>query len=211
VYWKSWPLGTGGRPTCPAATWTFCSRKHLDDVAGRQVARLQRVRVEPDPHAVVLLAEEHDVADAFDASQSVLELDRGIVAQVKLVVNRPARVRVFVGAEREHQQQVGGALLDIHADRLDHLRQGRLGHGDAVLHQDLRHVDVGPQGEGHIEGVGAVVVALRRHVQHPLDAHDLLLDGGRHGVRDHLGIRAGIAGSHLHRRRRDVGVLGDRQ
>ena len=27
VYWKSWPLGTGGWPIWPAATCTFCSRK----------------------------------------------------------------------------------------------------------------------------------------------------------------------------------------
>ena len=24
VYWKTWPLGTGGWPIWPAATWTFC-------------------------------------------------------------------------------------------------------------------------------------------------------------------------------------------
>jgi hypothetical protein len=24
VYWKLWPVGTGGWPICPAATCTFC-------------------------------------------------------------------------------------------------------------------------------------------------------------------------------------------
>ncbi len=25
-YWKLWPRVAGGWPTCPAGTWTFCSR-----------------------------------------------------------------------------------------------------------------------------------------------------------------------------------------
>ena len=44
VYWKAWPVGTGGWPSWPAATCTFCSRRAVDDVAGRQVAGGQLLR-----------------------------------------------------------------------------------------------------------------------------------------------------------------------
>ena len=106
MYWKSWPVGTGGWPICPAATCTFCSRRTLDHVAGRQVPRRQLVRVEPDAHAVVLLAEDEHVADAVHAGQRVLELDGGVIAQVELVVVRPAGLRVVVGIQVDHQQDV---------------------------------------------------------------------------------------------------------
>ena len=106
MYWKSWPWGTGGWPICPAATCTFCSRKHPDHVAGRQVPRLQLVRVQPDAHAVVLLAEDEHVADALQPGQRVLELDGGVVAQVELVVVRPAGLRVVLGVQADHQEDV---------------------------------------------------------------------------------------------------------
>ena len=68
-----------------------------------------------------------------------------------------------------------------------------------------------PSCESDRQRVGAVVGALRRHVEHVLDAVDLLLDRRGHGVEHQLGVGARIAGRHLHRRRRDVGILGDRQ
>ena len=73
---------------------------------------------------------------------------------------------------------------------------GQLRHGqrDAVLHQHLGHVQVGAQLEGDRQRVGAVVGALRRHVEHVLDAVDLLLDRRGHGVGHHLGVGPGIAG-----------------
>ena len=53
----------------------------VDDVRGRQAARGQLVRVEPEAHAVIALAEHQDVADPLDAQQLVLELDGGEIAQ----------------------------------------------------------------------------------------------------------------------------------
>ena len=52
---------------------------------------------------------------------------------------------------------------------------------------------------------------LRRHVEHALDAVDLLLDRRRHRVGHHLGAGPRIGDRHLHRRRRDRRVLRDRQ
>ena len=54
-------------------------------------------------------------------------------------------------------------------------------------------------------------VALRRHVEHVLDAVDLLLDRRRDRVGHDLGAGAGIGRRHLNRRRRHVRVLRDRQ
>src|ERR1700692_4339123 len=93
VYWKSWPLGTGGWPICPAATCKFCSRKtRITSPAVR--FRLQLVGVEPHAHAVVLLPEDRHVADALQLGQCVLELDGGVIAHVKLAIIGPAGLRV---------------------------------------------------------------------------------------------------------------------
>ena len=86
VNWNTWPVGD----------------RRLADLAGgdlhvllRDGARRRRVavrlrdghllRVEPEPHAVVALAEVGDVADAGQPRQLVVELDRGVVAQVEVV------------------------------------------------------------------------------------------------------------------------------
>ena len=79
---------------------------------------------------------------------------------------------------------------------------------NAVLHQDLGHVQIGADLEGDRERVGAVAGAGGGHVDHVLHAVDLLLDGGGDGFGDHLGAGAGVGGRDLHRGRRDLGVLG---
>ena len=187
VSWNSWPLGTGGWPIWPAATWMFCCSIALTTSVGGQVARRQLLRVEPDPHAVVALAEVGDVADAVEPGQLVLDLDRGVVAQVEVVVRLPSgenRLTII--------RMLGDFFLTVTPRRLT--RSGRTGSAsdDAVLHQHLGHVQVGAELEGDGQRVGAVVGALRRHVHHALDAVDLLLDRRGHGVGHDLGVGAGI-------------------
>ena len=80
VNWNCWPAGTGCWPIWPAATWTFWLLTALDHVGGGQVAGGHLLRVEPDPHAVVALAQVGHVAHAVDPLQLVLDLDRGVVA-----------------------------------------------------------------------------------------------------------------------------------
>ena len=58
----------------------------VDDVRGGQAARGQLVRVEPEAHAVIALAQHLDVADPVEAEQLVLELDGGEIAHVDAVV-----------------------------------------------------------------------------------------------------------------------------
>ena len=68
----------------------------LDHVGGRHAQGGELLRIEPDAHAVVARAEERHVAHALDARQVVLHAERGVVAQVELVVveaRRPASSR----------------------------------------------------------------------------------------------------------------------
>ena len=96
----------GVRPAGPAWSWCTGTPGRWASAAGRSgrpppgcsaaamalitslAVRLQRrhlLRVEPEPHAVVALAEVGDVADARQARQLVAELDGGVVAQVEAV------------------------------------------------------------------------------------------------------------------------------
>ena len=55
-------------------------------VVGAQIQRGQFVRVQPDPHAVVPLAHVSHIGHALEPSQFVLDLDRGVIAQIDVVV-----------------------------------------------------------------------------------------------------------------------------
>ena len=81
---------------------------------------------------------------------------------------------------------LGDFFLTATPRPLDQVGQDRLGQRYAVLHEHLRDVEVGSGLEGDGQGVVAVVGALRGHVHHALDAVDLLLDRGGHGVGDDL-------------------------
>ena len=59
--------------------------------------------------------------------------------------------------------------------------------GDAVLHEHLRDVEIGAEREGDGDLQLAVAGRLRGHVEHVLDAVDLLLDRRRDRVGDDLG------------------------
>ena len=77
----------------------------------------------------------------------------------------------------------------------DLLGQPRLGDRHAVLHEHLRLVEVGAELEGDGERQPAVVGGLAAHVEHVLDAVDLLLDRRGDGVGDRLRRRPRIAWS----------------
>ena len=49
-------------------------------------AQAKLVRIDPDPHAVIALAEQKDVADPVHARQFVLDLQDGVIAEIELVV-----------------------------------------------------------------------------------------------------------------------------
>ncbi len=172
---------------------------------GGQAALGHLVRVEPHAHRVVARAEQLHLAHAVDARQAVLDVEHRVVAQVRHVVAVVGRQQV------DHHRQVGAALDGGHAQALHHVGQARHGLRDAVLHQLLGLVRVGAQLEGHRHGQVAVAVGLRLHVEHVLDAVDLLFERRGDGLGDHLGVGARKLRAHHHRRRHDLGVLRDRQ
>ena len=68
-----------------------------------------------------------------------------------------------------------------------------------------------PIAERDGDGELAVAGRLAAHVEHVLDAVDLLLERRRDGAGDGLGGCAGIGRRDLHRRRDDFRILRDRQ
>ena len=174
-------------------------------VAGREVPRSKLLRVDPDPHAVIALAGDEDVADPRQAEQLVADVHQRVVAQVELVVAAVGRLDV------DAHEDVGHPLAGRHASLLDDVGEHRQSQVHPVLHQYLGQVQVHALVESHGKTVGAVVGGLRLHVEHLLDAVDLLLDGRGHRLGHHLGAGAGIGATDLHRRRRDRRVLGQGQ
>ena len=82
---------------------------------------------------------------------------------------------------------------------------------DAVLHVDGSHVRVGALLEIHCNHTRTVVGGLRSHVGHVLHTIDALLKRRNNGVQHRLCIGTSIGGLHRNGRRRNIGVLLDRQ
>ena len=81
-----------GRSARPAAS-RFWLRIAAATSPAVMSQRGQLLRVEPGADAVVALAEDVDVRDAVHAQQLVLDVDRGVVAQVEVVVAAVRRDR----------------------------------------------------------------------------------------------------------------------
>jgi len=177
----------------------------LDHVAGGQVARGDLGGVQPDAHAVFARAEDEDIPHARHARDGVADVQQGVVGHVDAVVTPVRRGQV------DDQAEIGAALA--HRDALPAylLRQPGLRQGHAVLHQHLRLVEVGPLLEGDGELHDTIVRGLAGHIQHVLDAIDLLLQRRGDGLRQHFGAGARIDGLDLHAGRGDLGILRDRQ
>ncbi len=176
-----------------------------DDVLRGEAARLHEVRVQPDPHGVLAGAEHRHVADAVEALEFVLDIDDRVVRQeqaVEAAVRRPQPDEF----EDRRRLLLGRDALDLHFRG-----QGGECGGDPVLHQDLVLVGVRADRESDGEIVGAVAGAGRLHVEHVLDAVDVLLDRQGDGIDERRGARAGIARRDLHGRRHDVRILRGRQ
>jgi len=179
--------------------------ERLDHVPDGHPPRGEACRIQPDPHAVLLLPKDARFSHAVEPGQLLDHLNRRVVAQVQLVVAPVGRVEV------DEHDQVGRPLLRGHPDLPHHLGERGEGDRDAVLDEHLGHVQVRAHLERDRQRVAAVVARLGRHVQHVFHAVDLLLDRRRHGVGQHLRAGPGIRASDLHGRRRDLGVLRNGQ
>ena len=176
-----------------------------DHVGGGQLPCSQLCRVKPDAHGILALAEDDDVADAWNALQGILDVDVQIVGDV--LVRKAVIGRVESGGKNEVRIRLG----DGHAGVLDFLRQAALRGRYAVLHVDRGDVQVVSGAEGYVDVAGAVVRTGGGDVVHPLDAVDLLLQRNRNRRFDHLRVRADVVAGDGDLRRRQVRIQGDRQ
>ena len=177
----------------------------VGDVGCGQPERLQAIRIEPHPHRIVARAEHGDRADAVDAGDRVGHFKRGVVGDEQRVARLVGRIKVH-----DHHQ-IGRAFLHDDADIAHVRRQPRRRDGDAVLHLHLGDIEIGAELEAHCDREAAVGGRVRRHVDHVLDAVDLLLDRRDHGRGHDLGAGAGILAGDADQGRRDLGILRDRQ
>ena len=104
-------------------------------------------------------------------------------------------------------RNVGRLFFCGHADALHLGRENGDRNGDAILHQDLCRIEIGAELEGDAQHHVTVAGALRRHVEHVLNAIDLLLNWRRHCLRYHLRVRTRVVGRDLDRWWRDFGIL----
>ena len=197
------------------------ARGRSADLAGRDVGVLRLDRgdhvrrheralehllgIQPDPHAVLADAEDRHVAHPRQARELVAQLQRREVREIEGVV------LVALRGQRHDLQDRRRLLLRDDPLLLDGFRELRERGRDAVLHQHLGQIEVGADREGHDERVPAVVRRRRLHVEHALDAVDLLLDRQPHRLDQSLRVRPGVVGRHLDGRRRDRRILRDRQ
>ena len=177
----------------------------VDDVLRRQAARLKQVRIHPYAHRVLPGADDRHVADAGEALKLVHHIDDGVVRQEQTIEAAVGRGQADI-FENRGRLLLGRDALDLHF-------QWQRGNGgrDTVLDQDLVLVGIRADREGDDQGVSAVVRARRLHVEHVLDAVDILLERQRDGVDQRPGARARIRRRHLNRRRDYVGILRGRQ
>ena len=132
--------------------------QRVGDVAGRQAAAREPVRIEPQPHREPALAEDDDVADAGHALQRVADVAVEVVADEERVV------AVVVGVEADAAEEPCRALGDgdavgAHLER--HAAERRV---HAVLHVDRGEVGIAADLEGDGDRADAVVGAGRGHV-----------------------------------------------
>ena len=195
-------------------------RRQAPDVARRDLAvlrgdrrnhvvRHQRrggepLRIEPDTHRV-RRAEDIDLAYSLDARQRVLDVRRHIVGHVLVY----AGVGLVIDADE--QQRVRVRFGHAHALRLHLLRQARDRRLDLVLHLHLRDVGVGALLEDRGDARLPARARLRAEIEEAVDPRQLLLEHLRDAVLDRLGRGAGIGRADIDLRRRDVGILLDRQ
>jgi hypothetical protein len=167
-------------------------QRHVDS---GHAERFQPLRIEPDPHRIVAATEHRDRSDAVDAGERVLDLERREIGNEQRVARTVRRIKMH------HHHQVGRALAHRDADVAHVGGQARRRGGDAVLHLHLRDIEIGAEVEGDGNAEASVSGRVRRHVEHVLDAVDLLLDRSDHGRGDHLRAGAGILAGDVDDRR----------
>ena len=165
----------------------------------------QAIRLDPDSHRVVAGADDVNPANPLDAGEGVLDVDQGIIAEELLVEAR------IVRRQGDQHKDVRERFFGGDREAFDFLGKLGGGGGNPVLGEDRVHVRVGADLERDIDGHGAVVGIGRLHVDHVVDAVDLLFQGRGDRLFNTDSVGPGVVGTHLDDRRRDVGILLGRQ
>ena len=195
-----------GRCADPAARGLEVLLLDRGDHVGRRQPQLgQLVGPEPDAHAVVGAAEEVDLGDAGNAQELVAQVDPAVVDQVVRVVG------ALRGVDRQQHEDARALLLHGHALRRHLLGQARLGRRDPVLGEDVGDVLVDADLEADVELHAAVARVGRLHVDHLVDAVDLLLDRRGHRLLDRHRRGARIVRGDADDGRGEEGVLLEAQ
>jgi hypothetical protein len=179
--------------------------QRIGDVGRGQPERLQAIGIEPHAHGIVAGAEYRDRTDAIDAGDRVGHLERGVIGDEQRIARLVGRIKVH-----DHHQ-IGRTFLHNDTDIAHVGRQPRRRDGDTVLHLHLRDIEIGAELEADRDREASVRGRVGRHVDHVLDAVDLLLDRRHHRRGHDLGAGAGILAGDADQGRRDLGVLRDRQ
>ena len=111
----------------------------------------------------------------------------------------------------DHQRQVRRLLGRGHAQPAHFF--GQLGQRlrNAVLHLDLRQVDIGAELESYRQRHHAVRCRLREHIEGMFNTVDRLLERRRDSLSDGLRIRARIGSPHDDSGRNNLRIFADRQ
>ena len=160
------------------------------------------IGVEPEAHRI-LAAEDDRLADARNPADRLLEI------RVDEVQNVVARQGLRFGIERINDQEVADRFLHLHAQTLHLRRQQRDRELELVLHLDLGDVRIGSRAERDCDGDVAVGIARGLHVEHVVNAGEILLDDLGDGVLDGIGGGSRVGGGDRHLGRGDIGILRD--
>ena len=161
--------------------------------------------IHADEHRKIEIAEHTGIADPRDAFDLVLDVDLGVVAQIRGIVpwivrgdgHQRQNVRIGLGDGDTRLTHRGGQLRQRHIHR--------------VLHVHGREILIAPDVEIDRQTHRAVAGVRRLVVQQPIETRELLFDGCGHG-RGHVGgAGARIERTHLYGGRRDLRVSADRQ
>ena len=110
-----------------------------------------------------------------------------------------------------NHHQVGRSLGDGDADVAYVCGQARQRCLHAILNLHLRDIEVGTEVERNGDRKASVTRGIRRDIEHALDAVDLLFERRNDRRSHHLGAGAGILPGDVDHRRRDLGILRNRQ
>ena len=174
-------------------------------VAGRDLQLRHAVRTRPDAHGIVLGTEDLHVGGARDALERIEHVQCHVVRDEQVVVTAVGR------GEGNHLQEGGGALLDSDTLAPHFLRQARFNLFDAVVDVERGGIDIGADLEGDLDFNHALRCRGRAHVEHLLDTGDLVFKRRGNGLLDDRRRGARIDRAYGDHRRRDFGVLRDRQ